>query len=354
MIYFNTMQKKKLGNSDIFIPAMTVGCWSFGGGEYWGEQSQKDVNNVVSAALDMGVNAFDTAEAYNDGESERSLGTALRGRRNEAVVISKINPSNCRNVRRHCINSLQRLDMDYLDVYMLHWPINQLAMKHFTSDEQIIESPPTIEEAYKQLSELKKEGLIRSVGMSNFGRSQMEEAVSTGVQIDVNELAYNIVSRAIEAEIAPYCMEHNISIIGSMGLQQGLLAGIYRTADDVPKHQAHSRHFAGFRGAETSRHGEEGAEKEIFEVTDRLREIADSLNIRISQLAIAWILKKPFMTSTLIGSRNITELKMNAEACSLVISDEIEALIDEISLPVLQLLGNSPDYYEHRLKSRIY
>jgi len=333
---------------------MTLGCWPFGGGDYWGEQSQQDVNNVVSAAIDMGANTFDTAEVYNNGESEKSLGKALKGCRDRAVVISKISPSNCRNVRQHCINSLQRLGMDYLDVYMLHWPINTLAVKHFTSNENIIESPPTIEEAYQQLDELKKEGLIRSIGMSNFGRKQMEEVVALGIQIDINELTYNIVSRAIEAEIVPYCMEQNISIIGSMGLQQGLLAGIYRTADDVPKHQAHSRHFAQHRGEETSRHHEEGAEKEIFEVVNQLHHIADDLKIHIAQLSIAWILKKPFMASTLVGSRNIDELKMNVEACTMTIPDEIETLIDKISLPTLVKLGNSPDYYEHRSKSRIY
>jgi len=348
------MNRVKLGKSDISISAMTVGCWPFGGGDYWGEQSQQDVNRVVSAALDMGVNTFDTAEVYNDGESERSLGLALSGRRKEAIVISKINPSNCRNVRQHCINSLQRLNMDYLDVYMLHWPINKLALKHFTANEKIFEAPPAIEEAYYQLGELKKEGLIRSIGMSNFGRTQMEEVVSTGIQVDVNELTYNIVSRAIEAEIVPYCTENNISIVGSMGLMQGLLAGIYQTVEDVPKHQAHSRHFANSRGADISRHYEEGCEKELFEVVNRLRTIATNLNIHIAQLAIAWILKKPFMASTLVGARNINELKINVEACTLMIPDEIETLIDEISLPVLHLLGNSPDYYEHRSKSRIF
>ncbi|MDR1938827.1 MAG: aldo/keto reductase, partial [Tannerellaceae bacterium] len=195
------MRKTNLGKSGIRVSAMTVGCWPFGGGEYWGEQSQKDVDRVVHAALDLGVNTFDTAEMYNDGDSERSLGKALKGRRSEAVVISKISPSNCRHVRKHCIESLQRLGMDYLDVYMLHWPINKTAVEHFTSDRSIIDSPPTVEEAYAQLDELKREGLIRSIGMSNFGRRQMEEVAETGVQADVNEMSYNIVSRAIEAEI---------------------------------------------------------------------------------------------------------------------------------------------------------
>jgi aryl-alcohol dehydrogenase-like predicted oxidoreductase len=348
------MKQTKLGKSDISVSAMTVGCWPFGGGEYWGEQSQKDVDSVVHAALDLGVNTFDTAEMYNDGNSERALGIALKGVRDKAVIISKIGPSNCHNVRKHCVESLERLGVDYLDVYMLHWPINKLALEHFTSDNSIIQTPPTIESAYYQLNELKKEGLIRSIGMSNFGRKQMEEVVDTGIQVDVNEMSYNIVSRAIEAEIAPYCLENNISIIGSMGLQQGLLAGIYQTVDDVPPHQAHSRHYSQERGKGTSRHYEAGAEKELFEAVNQLRKIADDLHIHIAQLSIAWILKKPFMASTLVGSRNINELEMNVKACSYALPDEAEKLIDKISQPVLDILGNNPDYYEHSSKSRIF
>jgi aryl-alcohol dehydrogenase-like predicted oxidoreductase len=132
------------------------------------------------------------------------------------------------------------------------------------------------------------------------------------------------------------------------------LAGIYQTADEVPKHQAHSRHFANHRGQETSRHHEEGCEEELFEVVNQLRRIATGLNIPMAQLSLAWILKKPFMASTLVGVRNVDELKMNVEACHWTIPDEIEALIDDISLPVLRLLGNSPDYYEHRSKSRTF
>jgi aryl-alcohol dehydrogenase-like predicted oxidoreductase len=213
---------------------------------------------------------------------------------------------------------------------------------------------PTNEEVVLQLDNLKKEGLIRSVGISNFGKKQMESLVKTGVQIDVNEITYNIVSRAIEAEIVPYCTDNHIGIIGSMGLQQGILAGIYNSADDVPANQAHSRHFSQERGGGTSRHHESGAEKEIFEAVGQLRTIADDLHVSLAQLAIAWILKKPFMTSTLVGSRNIDELKMNVEACTLTLPDEVEALIDKISQPVWDILGNSPDYYEHPSKSRIF
>ncbi|MDR2862847.1 MAG: aldo/keto reductase [Puniceicoccales bacterium] len=348
------MKKNKLGKSGIQVSAMTVGCWAFGGGEYWGKQDQSDVDAVVHTALDLGANTFDTAEVYNNGESERSLGVALKGHRAGAVVISKISPSNCHDVRKHCLASLQRLGMDYLDVYMLHWPINKLAIEHFTADKTTLAAPPTIESAYAQLAALKEEGLIRAIGMSNFGRKQMAEVLATGVQVDVNELTYNIVSRAIEAEIAPYCLENQISVIGSMGLQQGVLAGKYKTPEEVRPHQAHSRHFPEFRGQGTARHGEAGAEKEIFAVVDRLREIAASLHIGVGQLAIAWILKKPFMASTLVGSRNIPTLKENIAACTVEIADDVEALIDEISQPVLDILGNNPDYYENTAKSRIF
>jgi aryl-alcohol dehydrogenase-like predicted oxidoreductase len=341
------MKHNKLGKSEIKVSALTVGCWAFGGGAYWGEQSQRDVDAVVRAALDAEVNTFDTAEMYNDGASEQSLGEALKGdsMRSKAVVISKIFPSNCREVRKHCTDSLKRLSMDYLDCYMLHWPVQPAA---------VADGLPDNAEIIQQLGELKQEGLIRSVGVSNFGVGQLKEVLATGVQIDVNEIAYNIVSRAIEAEIAPFCMDNGISIIGAMGLQQGVLADLYKTADEVPDNQAHSRHFAQERGGGTSRHHEAGAEKEIFEALDALRHIAAEMNVPVAQLSIAWLLKKPFMASTLVGSRTYAELKTNIEACSLEVSDEIERRIDEISLPVWKVLGNSPDYYENRSKSRIY
>lgn len=346
--------KRKLGESDIFITPITIGCWSFGGGEYWGKQSWRDVHDVVNTALDAGINAFDTAEMYNNGESEYSLGKALKGRREQAVIISKIGPSNCYYVREHCIESLKRLGTDYLDVYMIHWPINKLSVEHFTSDKRSIDTLPTIEETCAQLNELKKEGLIRAIGMSNFGQEQMKEILATDTRIAVNEISYNIVSRAIEAEIVPFCMKNNISIIGSMGLQQGLLAGIYRVPDDVPPHQAHSRHFSQKRGEGISRHNEAGVEKELFEVLEQLQRIADELHISMAQLSIAWTLKKPFMTSTLIGSRNLKQLKSNMEALFLELSDDTERLIDDISQPILDLLGNNPDYYENTSRSRIY
>jgi len=213
-----------------------IGCWAFGGGEYWGDQNQKDVDAVVRMAVERGINVFDTARMYNDGASEISLGKALKGLRDRAFVISKVSPARAyrKTLKEECEVSLQNLGTDYLDLYMMHWPINPLGIKHFTDDPEIIAHPPTTEEAFAALMELKKEGKIRDIGVSNYGIRQLKEAAAVCSEIAVNEMPYNIISRAIEAEIMPYCAEHNMTIISSMTLQQGVLAGIYQSAADVP------------------------------------------------------------------------------------------------------------------------
>ena len=349
------MKKRRLGKSDLEVAPIGMGCWSYGSGAYWGEQSQNDVNQIVNEALDLGINLFDTAEMYNNGTSEESLGIALKGRRDEAVVCSKISPSNThiKTLREHCDASLKRLGMDYIDLYMVHWPINPISVKHFTNDQSIIDNPPTVKEAFDTLMGLKREGKIRYIGVSNFGRTQMSEALDTGAEIIVNEMPYNIVSRAIEKIITPYCIQNNIAVIGSMALQQGLLAGIYNTANDVPPNQAHSRHFNNERGSGTSRHGGDGAEEEIFDCIKELRKIAANLGINIAQLSIAWTIAKPGLKCMLVGSRNSKELNENVTAGTIEISNEVVRKIDQISEPVLKKLGYNPDYYESEANSRI-
>jgi aryl-alcohol dehydrogenase-like predicted oxidoreductase len=348
------MQQRKLGKSGILVSPLAMGCWAYGGGAYWGEQSQQDVDMVVQAALDRGINFFDTAEMYNNGESEISLGKALGNRRKEAVICSKISPSNTAKVREHLIASLRRLGTDYLDIYMLHWPINRLSLQHFTQDEETLLHPPAVTEVYQQLEELKKEGLIRCIGMSNFGVKQMAEVVSVGVPVDVNEMPYNIVSRAIECEIVPFCIKNDIALVASMGLQQGLLTGIYHTPGEVPPNQAHSRHFSQSRGKGASRHEEEGAEDELFRVVAFLKELSIKTGYSPAALAVAWILNKPFIAAALVGSRNLSELAANSIAAGIRLDKAVMDSIDEKSLPVLNKLGASPDYYEDRKKSRIF
>lgn len=348
------MEKRRLGNSDLYLSVIGMGCWQYGGGAYWGEQNQQDVNDVVARAIDIGINYFDTAEVYNDGESETSLGLALKGKRDKVMIGSKISPSNTRykDLVAHCDASLRRLQTDYLDLYMLHWPINSLSVAHFTNNSQMIDQPPNVHEVMESLSSLQKQGKIRHIGISNHGVLQMEELGKHRQMIAANELAYNLFSRAIEQDILPYCNEHDIGVIAYMPLQQGLLTGKYQSADEIKPMQARSRHFHHSRGQGT-RHGEEGAEQEIFSAVREINKLAGEWGVNTSTLSLAWVLANPGITTTIVGSRNIQQLELNSEGARCKLSSEVIERLNRITEPTLARLGNNPDYYENRQLSRI-
>lgn len=338
------------------LSKLGVGCWAFGGGDYWGNQDQRDVEEVVHTALEAGINLFDTARMYNDGKSEQSLGKALSGIREKAVICSKVSPAKAyyHTLIEECETSLRNLGTDYIDIYMLHWPLCPVSLRHFTEDSAVLSNPPTSEEAFAALSQLKKEGKILHIGVSNYGPIQLKEALAICPDIEVNELTYNILSRAIEAEIVPLCEKAGVQIVSSMTFQQGILAGIYHSAEEVPPHQAHSRHFAQERGAGTSRHGGPGVEKEMFHVVDTLRTLSRRLGISVAQLSAAWVFHKKFIASALAGSRNKEQLLDNIAALHITLPEEVVQEIDAVSLPVWQKLGNSPDYYESLSESRVF
>lgn len=345
-----------IGKSKIKISALGMGCWSYGGGSYWGSQAQKDVNDIVSLALDRGINYFDTAEVYNDGESERSLGIALKGRRHEAVVGSKVSTSNTRpaDLRQHCENSLMRLQTDYIDIYMLHWPVNRKAIEHFTDDPELIANPPTVREAFATLAELKKEGKIREIGVSNHGVGQMKEVLGVCPDIAVNELPYNLISRAIESEILPFCVEKGIGVLGYMAFQQGILTGTFQDLSGLTPAQAHSRHFHFSRGGNMARHTEEGAEKEIIRVLEVVSAAAKELGGSPATVSLSWAMMKKGISNTLVGSRDCRQLLSNIEAAEFVLPAEYYNLLNDVSLSVLRVLGDNPDYYQNREESRVW
>lgn len=349
------MRRRKLGSSDLTVSVLGMGCWQYGGGNYWGDQSQRDVDEVVHRALDLGIDYFDTAEAYNDGESERSLGLALKGKRGQAIIGSKVSTSNAKPeaLRAHCESSLKRLQTDYIDLYMLHWPITPLSVKHFTDDESLIADPPTVQAAFETLLALQREGKIRHIGISNHGVKQMEEALATGADIAANELAYNLLSRAIEDGILPYCGRRRIGAIGYMPLQQGLLSGKFAGFGAVKPMQARSRHFHHSRG-EGTRHGEEGAEAEIEAALQGIRQVADELGLHMIELSLAWVIANESIATAIVGSRNTEQLLLNARAADVVLTAGVVDRLNEITAPVLSKLGHNPDYYENRGNSRIY
>jgi len=348
------MDYRKSGRSDLELSLMGVGCWSFGGGDYWGEQDQRDVDAVVNRALDLGCTYFDTAEAYNAGGSEASLGIAIKSRRDEAIIGSKVSPCNTQpaTLRQHCEASLKRLQTDRIDLYMIHWPIHPHSIRHFCDDEAIINNPPSVQDAFATMMQLQSEGKLRHIGVSNFGVTQLAEALDTGATIAINELPYNLLCRAIELEILPFCREKGIGILSYIPLMQGLLAGKYATPDDVPPKRARTRHFRGTRPG--SRHEGPGAEDETFAAIDRIRQIAGQHDISMSDLAIAWCAAEPAVTSVLAGARNVHQLEQNVRAVSLKLDPPVVVELNAATAELMRILGPSPDYYESEANCRAW
>ncbi|GMA61087.1 aldo/keto reductase [Alicyclobacillus fastidiosus] len=348
------MEYRKLGVSNLQLGTIGLGCWAFGGGSYWGEQNQKDVDRVVHEALECGINYFDTAEVYNEGASEISLGKALQGRRNEAIVGTKITPANTEpaTLRKHCEESLARLNTDYIDVYVLHWPISPHSIEHFSDDARLFVSPPSIDEAFHTLRSLQAEGKIREIAISNHGVKQMKQVLGTGTKIVANQLAYNLLSRAIESSILPLCIERGVGVIAYMPLQQGLLTGKYHRPEAMKPMQARSRHFHHTRGSGT-RHGENGAEQEVFQAISEIRHIAEEMHVDMSVLALSWVISNPAVTTAIVGCRNTKQLENNLQALDCPLDLSTLSKLNDITLPVLEKLGDNPDYYENRLNSRI-
>ncbi len=321
------MEMRTCGKSGIEISPMGIGCWSYGGGDYWGPQAQSDVTAVANAALDAGINFFDTAEGYNNGRSEEALAVALKDRRHEAIIGTKVSRPDPTTIREHCEASLQRLQTDYVDIYMIHWPDDEIA----------------IEESMAELTRLQEDGLIRAIGVSNFGVEQLTAALNTGASIAVNQLCYNLLSRAIEPELLPLCREQNVGILGYMPLLQGILTGQYKSADEIPPVHSRFRHFRDDR--EQASHGEEGAEEEMFETLEAIREISEAEQIPMSRLAIAWAMARPGITCMLVGTRNINELTQNLHVIEYTPSADVIESLDTITAPLLEQMGANPDYF---------
>lgn len=348
------MRLNRCGASDLWLPALGLGCWSFGGGTYWGPTDQGDVDAVVRRALDLGITYFDSAEAYNDGRSEASLGQALRGLpRDQVIVGTKVPPAYCyaHTLPVRCDASLQRLGLEVIDLYMIHWPIHPHSIRHFTADEALIQNPPSIAEALEALLRLRQAGKIRYIGVSNFAPARLAEARALCPDLVVNELPYSLLTRAVERESLPQCKRLGVGVIAYMVLLQGVLSDRYATLADVPPYQRRTRHFAS-AGSPLARHGEPGAEAETSAALAAIRQIATECGMTTTDLATKWALAGDGITCCLVGTRNPERLRENVRAVQEPLPPEIVARLSVATQPLLATLGDGFDYYESRENDR--
>jgi len=277
-----------------------------------------------------GVNFFDNAPMYGDGEAERRLGVALRGgKRDRAVVATKISSEtlSATEVTAEAEASLRRLEMDYLDLYQIHWA------RHVV----------TIDETLSAMDRLVQAGKVRALGVCNFGPTDLAEALRAR-HVESNQLAYSLLARGVEYEVQPMCVENQIGLLCYSPLAQGLLTGRYESADEVPAERARTRHFAGNRPQ--ARHGEDGCEAETFQAIRAIKRICDEIGRPMSDVALAWLLRQPAVTAVLAGASKPDQVARNVRAGDLELPADTLHRLDQATSDLKQLLGPNCDPWQ--------
>ncbi|MEJ2363860.1 MAG: aldo/keto reductase, partial [Deltaproteobacteria bacterium] len=208
------MKLRTLGTSEVKISPIIMGTWQ-AGKDMWVGIDDSETIKALRAAFEAGITTIDTAEYYGHGHSERVIGEALADVRDQLVYATKVFPNHLKydQVVAACHLSLKNLRTEYLDLYQIHWPAGSWGT-----------DPVPIEETMRALNDLKKQGKIRAIGVSNFSRAQLEEAVGFG-RIDSLQPPYSLFWRQVEKDARPYCVENNLTIMAYSPMAQGLLTG---------------------------------------------------------------------------------------------------------------------------------
>jgi aryl-alcohol dehydrogenase-like predicted oxidoreductase len=309
---------------------LALGCWALAGGAGWGDQDEQQAIATIHAALDHGINFFDTAEGYGNGVSEEIVGKALVDRRDKALIATKISPNHAHpdQARDYLEASLRRLQTDYVDLYIIHWPLQSLP----------------VADTLSVLEACKKEGKIRAIGVSNFGKANLDEMLAADVEVAANQCCYNLLSRAIEFDVLPICRDNQISITAYMPLLQGILAGKWQTIDDIPAFRTRTRHFSSTRPG--TRHGSPGAEAQVAAALDAIRTIAADLNWPMANVALAWVAAQEGLASVLAGGRKPEQIERNVKAMAQKLPPDVIVRLNQVTDALKNELGPNIDYWQ--------
>jgi aryl-alcohol dehydrogenase-like predicted oxidoreductase len=324
------MQYRKLGRTNIEVSAVALGCMSLCANPTYPEIPEEQAIATVHAALDAGINFFDNAPMYGDGVAEVRLGKALKGRRHKAVVATKISSNTLSEaeVFAECDAALQRLGMDYVDLYQIHWPRRVVPLS----------------ETLGAMEKLIQVGKVRAIGVCNFGPLDLADAIETRKPVATDQVAYSLLARGPELEVRDLCVEHGIGLLCYSPLAQGLLTGRFTSADDVPAERARTRHFAGTRPQ--ARHGQPGCEAETFAAVQKVREICQHLGQSMADVATAWVIARPVVTSVLTGASRPEQIVQNARAADLRLDDRTIEDLEAATAPVKQKMGPNLDLWQ--------
>ena len=318
------MEYRQLGASGLRVSALTLGTMTFGGkgwAEVVGTTGVEGAKRQIGMALDAGINLIDTADAYSEGRSEEILGEALAGRRDDVLVATKVRmptgggPNEAGLSRHHIIRSveasLRRLRTDWIDLYQAHeW-----------------DGQTPLDETLAAFDALVDSGKVRYVGCSNYTGWQLMKALAVAEKHDYcryvsQQVYYSLQARDAEAELVPVSVDQGLGILVWSPLAGGLLSGKYRR--DQPNPEG-TRRFAGWD--EPPVHDED----RLYDTIDALVEIGAAHRVSSAQVALAWLLGRPAVTSVIVGARTDEQLADNLAATDLVLTDAERSRLDEVS-----------------------
>jgi aryl-alcohol dehydrogenase-like predicted oxidoreductase len=298
------MDRVTLGATGLVVSPICFGCWQMGQ-TYWGKVPEGDLIDAVRAALDAGINFFDTADAYGDGEAERILGRALKGvRRDNFVIATKVyhhfHPDGHRHpdlsydyVLAECDASLQRLGLDCIDLYQCH------SFDPFTP----------LEETARAMEALVKAGRIRAYGVSNFTVEQLRASRKVG-RFNSLQPYYNLLEPEAEEDRLPYCQVEEVGVLVYSPLLRGLLTGKFKGSETFDDLRGRDKRFAG------------DAFKELIAKVEKLRPIAAAKGCTVTQLSLAATVAHPAIHCAIAGIKNAAQAREAASAMSVSLTRE--------------------------------
>jgi aryl-alcohol dehydrogenase-like predicted oxidoreductase len=325
------MHTRKLGYSDLHLTTMGFGAWAIGGGDWefgWGPQEDADSISAIHKALDLGINWIDTAAAYGLGHSEEVVGKALQGKRDKVILATKCslvwedpksgNISNrlkAWSVRKEAEDSLRRLNTDVIDLYQIHWP----------------NPDADIEEGWAEIARLIQEGKVRYGGVSNFSVSQLKR-IQPIHPVASLQPPYNMFERDFEDELLAYCAEQNIGVVAYSPMASGFLTGKYNREKVMALPKEDWR-------VTRNRHFQEPELGPNLTAVDKLSRIAERYKRSLGEMAVAWVLRHPEVTSAIVGARRPDQIAQIVPAADWELDSET---VDEIEV-VLQDRAESLD-----------
>jgi aryl-alcohol dehydrogenase-like predicted oxidoreductase len=311
------MQYRTLGRTGIKVSPYCLGAMMFGAG---GNADHADSIQIIHKALEAGINFIDTADRYSRGESETIVGKALKGRRDNIVLATKVNgamgddPNQQGNSRRWIIReveaSLRRLQTDYIDLYQIHRPA----------------ADTDIEETLSALTDLLRAGKVRAIGSSTFPASEIVEAQWVAerrglARFRTEQPCYSILNRGIEREVLPVCQRYGLGVLVWSPLAKGMLTGRYRKGQPLPN-SVRAKYLP-----------RQMSDERQLEAVEQLILVAQAAGLSLTHMALAFVMAHPGVTSAIIGPRTMEHLDDLLAGSGVVLTDEILDQIDQIVPP---------------------